>query len=266
MKALGDQELPLIVLGGLVPEVLTSGQEPPAPEHLGTTDVDIHLGLRVDPEVDMGALERALETIDFSPDPKVDGWRWRGPIEGVVIKVEFLCDLDDRPGGQIVNLRGCKRLTAANLRGTGFVTEDYEWEEITAELDAKIHSVRVRFAGLGGYLMSKAFAARTRGLEKDYYDFAYTLLYNRLGGPIQAAESLVRSGKFIGHLRVSSDPWPELGARFSTSADVGPRGYANSALLADPGGDRAVLQQDAVGAVAEFLETLKSEGPAILDR
>lgn len=260
MEALRDHDLPLIVLGGLVPEVLTSGQEPPVPEHLGTTDIDIHLGLSVSHEVDLGPLERALGAISFSPDPKIDGWRWRGETESVLVKIEFLCDLDDRPANQSIRLRGCDRLTAANLRGTGFVAEDFEWEEVTADLaDGELHSVRVRFAGLQGYLMSKAFAARTRGLDKDYYDFVYTLLYNRLGGPSQAAEALA-GGKFSDRTNVLLDPWPELRARFVDPQDFGSASYAEGALLADPTGDVAVLRQDAIGAVTEFFEALEKRG------
>lgn len=43
LDALKGHDIHLVVLGGLVPEVLTRGQEPPAPQHLGTTDVDIYL-------------------------------------------------------------------------------------------------------------------------------------------------------------------------------------------------------------------------------
>lgn len=42
LHALGDEDVFLVVLGGLVPEVLAS-DEALVPEHLGTTDVDILL-------------------------------------------------------------------------------------------------------------------------------------------------------------------------------------------------------------------------------
>jgi hypothetical protein len=47
---LGDVEPPMILLGGLVPEILTSGQTPPVPEHLGTIDVDLLLDVNAEPE------------------------------------------------------------------------------------------------------------------------------------------------------------------------------------------------------------------------
>jgi hypothetical protein len=171
--ALRGHEIPIVVLGGLVPEVLARDQEPPAPQHLGTTDVDVHLGLslQLDAAHDLGALEDALKEAHFSPDETTEGWRWQTRIEGARVKIEFLCELDDQPEEAIVTPVGCNRLTAVNLRGTRYVTEDFEWEELSGDLaDGTRVTQRVRFAGLEGYLMSKVHVAWRRGLAKDYYD------------------------------------------------------------------------------------------------
>lgn len=157
--ALKDHDVPIVVLGGLVPEVLTRDQEPPAPQHLGTTDVDIHLGLglQVEAEQDLGQLEAALMAADFRPDETKEGWRWETRIEGARVKIEFLCELDNQPQEAIVTPVGCQNLTAVNLRGTGFVTEDFEWVELTGKaLNGAAVTERVRFAGLQGYLMSRS--------------------------------------------------------------------------------------------------------------
>ena len=53
---LGDDTARLIVLGGLVPAMLTRDAHPTAPEHLGTTDVDILLITHVDVETNLGAV------------------------------------------------------------------------------------------------------------------------------------------------------------------------------------------------------------------
>lgn len=257
MVALQDPDLPLVVLGGLVPEVLTSGQEPPAPQHLGTVDVDIHLDLGVDTEADLSALEGALHAAGFDTDS--EGWRWHGRIDAPVVSIEFLCELHDQREGALARPPGCKKLRAVNLRGTGFVAEDFEWVEVSGDLADGEHTVRVRFAGLEGYLLSKAYAAWTRGEERDYYDFVYTLLYNRLGGPAEAAAALA-NGKFRDRLNPSAGPWPELRARFSGPQDIGPRSYAAQALQAVPTGDLAVFREDAVGTVAAFLQHLARPG------
>jgi hypothetical protein len=173
LHALGDEEVFLVVLGGLVPEVLASN-EALVPEHLGTTDVDVLLTTHIEPDADLGSVERALEQLDFEPDPSEDGWRWRGPIDAVPVKLEFLCDLPDYREGEVIRPSGCRALSAQNLRGTGYVARDFAWEELTGELaDGSTAAVRARFAGLEGYLLSKCVAARTRAATKDYYDLVY---------------------------------------------------------------------------------------------
>lgn len=259
LVALRDHEIPIVVLGGLVPEMLARDQEPPAPQHLGTTDVDVHLGLslQLDAAHDLGALEDALKEARFSPDETTEGWRWQTRVEGARVKIEFLCELDDQPEEAIVTPVGCNQLKAVNLRGTNYVTEDFEWEELSGEFaDGTLVTHRVRFAGLEGYLMSKIHVAWRRGLAKDYYDLVYTLLYNRLGGPKEAADTLAR-GKFRDRINLAAGPWPEIHARFSHANDIGPQSYADQAVQADPTMDHAQARQDAVAAVADFLEQLE---------
>lgn len=258
VDALKDHDVPIVVLGGLVPEVLTRDQEPPVPQHLGTTDVDIHLGLglQVEAEQDLGQLEAALTAADFRPDETMEGWRWETRVEGARVKIEFLCELDNQPQEAIVTPVGCEKLTAINLRGTGFVTEDFEWVELTGNLtNGTTVTERVRFAALEGYLMSKIHVAWRRGLDKDYYDLVYTLLFNRLGGPVEAGEALA-NGRFRDRINLSSGPWPEIRARFTSASDTGPGSYADQAIQADPATDHAQARQDAVGAIAGFLDRL----------
>lgn len=254
-----DVDLPMIVLGGLVPQVLTEateGRPDLVPQHLGTTDVDVLIALHVVSDVDLAPLEAALERLGFAPDPKIAGWRWIGTVHGARIKFEFLSDLEDQPSNVVVLLPGCRRLTAANLRGTGYVAEDYREKELSGELaSGERVTVLAKLAGLEGYLMSKAHAARDRGEPKDYYDFVYVLLFNRLGGPVEAAEALLNGG-FSDRLRRKGSMWRELAARFRGPDDVGPRSYAEQALQADPAADPIEMRQDAIGAVQEFMDRL----------
>ena len=255
---LGDFEPPLIVLGGLVPDMLTRAQDVPVPKHLGTTDVDILIDLQVAADRDLGPIEDALLRLAFAPKPGTNGWRWMGKIGGMPIKLEFLCELDDQPAEQVVRPVGCRQLGAVNLRGTGYVREDWHLEELAGRLpDGQTVTVKARFAGLCGYLLAKATALRERGEDKDYYDFVYVLLYNRLGGPGLAAMAL-RQGVFGEQYRSTrlTRVWQEIADRFETPDRIGAVGYAAQALQADPAGDDSLLRQNAVAAVAEFLDTL----------
>jgi hypothetical protein len=91
----------LVVLGGLVPDVLAR-DDGLIPEHLGT-DVDVLLITHIEPQADLGGVERALTRIEFEPDAAEDGWRWRGQVSGAVVKLEFLCDGSQpaSPGGPV---------------------------------------------------------------------------------------------------------------------------------------------------------------------
>src|SRR5262245_52413894 len=139
----------LIVLGGLVPPTLARTDLSEIPAHLGTTDVDVLLVTHLTASENLGPIEVALDAMGFVPD--TDGWRWRGRIEGRVVTIEFLCDLDDQPAEAIVKPPGCTRLHAVNLRGTGYVEHDHREYVI----DGPDGEVRARIAGLAGYLCSK---------------------------------------------------------------------------------------------------------------
>jgi hypothetical protein len=245
----------LVVLGGLVPELLARA-DGLIPAHLGTTDVDVLLITHVDPDADLGCVERALERMGFTPDAGADGWRWRGPVDGVAVKLEFLCDLPDQREHEVIRPNGCTRLTAVNLRGTGYVALDFAWQELSGELaDGALVSVRVRFAGLAGYLLSKCVTARSRAATKDYYDLAYVLLHSRAGGPEQAAQQLLEN-KLASELASLRSTLIEIRERYSSTADIGPRGYAEQALEVNPEADASELRADAVDAVQRFITTL----------
>ncbi len=252
---LGEEDIFFVVLGGLVPEVLAS-DEPLVPEHLGTTDVDVLLITHVDSGADLGRVERALEHLDFKPDPNEDGWRWRGPIDGVSVKLEFLCDLSDYREGEVVRPRGCRALSAQNLRGTGHVGRDFAWKELNGDLlDGTAVSVRVRFAGLEGYLLSKCVAVRSRAATKDYYDLVYVLQHNRVGGPEEAANRLL-SGEFADELHSLRTTFIEIRERYVRATDGGPVGYSEQAMEAQFGADSAMLRADAVDVVQRFFSAL----------
>jgi hypothetical protein len=252
---LHDDDVFLVVLGGLVPELLARDDDL-IPEHLGTTDVDILLITHIKPDADLGGVERALRRMNFEPDPTEDGWRWRGPVEDRQVKLEFLCDLPDHREGEMIRPRGCTNLAAANLRGTGYVARDFVWEELSGTMaDGTGVSVRARFAGLEGYLLSKCVAVRTRAATKDYYDLVYVLLHNRAGGPEQAAQRLLDGGlaDALGALRTT---FLEVKERYATTSDSGPRGYAEQALDVEPEADHSLLRADAVDVVQRFIEAL----------
>jgi len=254
LDGLDSENTKMIVLGGLVPDVLSGGSEIASTRHLGTTDVDILLVTHVEGGADLSALEQNLRKLGFRP--RGSGWRWMGTVDGRPVKVEFLCDLEDRVAEEAVPCNDCDILRAMNLRGTRFVGRDWNWQELTAPSPAgEALTVRARFAGLEGYLLSKCFAARHRGAAKDYYDLAYVLIHNQAGGPREAAE-LLREGKFGHQLADLNSIFEEIDARFSSSAAYAAVSYASQMRIVDPGLEESVLRTDATVAVGEFLAAL----------
>lgn len=254
LDGLDSEETKMIVLGGLVPDVLSGGSNIVSTPHLGTTDVDILLVAHVEEGTDLAPLEQSLRSLEFHP--REGGWRWVGSVEGRLVKIEFLCDLGDRIAEEAVPCNGCDVMKAMNLRGTRFVAMDWSWRNLSAPSPSgETLTVRARFAGLEGYLLSKCFAVRHRGLAKDYYDLAYVLIHNQAGGPRQAAE-LLRAGKLSDKLTDLSSLFEEIDARFSSSSTYAAASYASQMLLVDPELEENILRTNATVAVREFLEAL----------
>lgn len=165
-----------VLLGGLVPDLLCSRA---SHRHIGTTAVDVQVDLEIQGGAVNGVrLETALKAVDFRPDAQ-KVWRWRDEsAPGMVVKIEFLADLDDVQNELTVSFEQCEALGAVNLRGTRFAAQDWALTTITTDVATERLSVGVRVATLPAYLLAKIHAAHGRGLEKDWYDIAYVLLHN----------------------------------------------------------------------------------------
>jgi hypothetical protein len=257
LHEMGDEAPFLVVLGGLVPAVLARATTGVIPEHLGTTDVDVLLVSHIDPGADLGVVERALDALQFKPDPGQDGWRWQGAIGSTPVRIEFLCDLDEYREGGSIRPSGSHRLGAANLRGTGYVAHDFEWQHITGALaDGTEVQVSVRFAGLQGYLLSKlrrvAQPRRHQGLLRPRPTCCSTTAPVDPRTPPQA----LRNGKLTSARGPLQSTFLEVRERYRDTSDIGPRAYAEQAIQVDPQALEPVLRADAVHAVQRFFTAL----------
>jgi hypothetical protein len=256
VRAYGDVP-EFVLLGGLVPDLLCRTA---VRLHQGTTDVDVQVDLEIQGgSVNSERLERALMDCGFTPDPQ-RVWRWRDETElGLVVKIEFLADLDDVADHTTVSFDGCESLGAVNLRGTGFAAKDWTLHTITSKVGDRMATVQLRVATLPAYLLAKTHAAQGRNLPKDWYDIAFVLLHNDEGGPSEASRLTVdRFGKDL--VAATETAIEELSANFADEAAQGSVAYATTMMGLHPDLDFDVLANDAVAAVAIFVAALGSRG------
>lgn len=256
-----DARPEFVVLGGLVPELLCARS---GLRHAGTTDVDV----QVDLEIAAGAinavrLEQALHMAEFAP---LNGtvWRWVDGGRGAhgiqaVVKFELLADLTSERAESTVRFLDCEQLGAVNLRGTGYAARDVIVQSLSADIDGTAHTVEVNVTGPAGFLLAKASAAHSRRKPKDWYDLAFVLLHNDLGGPEQAAAAVAARfpDGLTGSVRTALD---DLLGNFATPTAQGPQAYAEQMLVDHPEFDSTTLASDAMLAVGAFHRALFPAG------
>ena len=102
--------------------------------HVGTTDVDLVIGLAVEDESPEAyrTLENNLKKAGFKAE---QSFQWKRTVEGVTVTVEFLCETDQVEAGRIFKPKEGtgSGLGAFNVRGAQLVTRDYIECEIEAD-------------------------------------------------------------------------------------------------------------------------------------
>ena len=239
-----------VLLGGLVPQLLCSAAAMP---HAGTTDIDVQVDLEIASE-SAGArrLETALVAAGFEPDGA--GWRWQTTTSHgtkAVVKFELLADQEDHPAGQVLSFVDCDALGAANVRGTGYAAQDVRHMELSGEVDGVARTVVIRVTGLGGFLLAKVGAAKSRSKPRDWYDIAYVLLHN--DERIDGADAVVAA---FGPVPQARTALLDLAANFEDASCQGTLAYVDQVLVDDPGADEAQAGADAMLAVRAFCAAL----------
>jgi len=231
--------------------------------HVGTTDVDLVIGLALGDETP--ETYRTLET-----NPKHSGFhqtgpsfRWSRDVEGISVIVEFLCETEQVEPGVIFRPKGegtGSGLGAFNVRGASLVSRDFFEQELEGErLDAGGRSkVVLRVANLLPYVVLKILAFQDRHENKDAYDLVFCIL-NYDDGPAAAGAAAARSP--VAGESVVGEALELLAERFETTEHDGPIAYAS--FLATPGDaeEEARLRRESLAAVREFLSSFRTTAP-----
>lgn len=254
--AAGDRASEFVIIGGLNPDFLT----PSAPiAHLGTTDVDVllELGVAIDREdLDFQWLEDAVTRAGA---PQAAGWRFALGTGFDRVTVELICDVADSPGMQIP-LPGANRLAANNFWGPSAalrnpLTRRMEVpERIRSQRPGIPAEVSLRFANLGGYLITKAVAIASRQALKDSYDFMFVALFNgeATTGACQAILQEIDEGahpQFLDLVSAALRSYRDDGRRSALA-------YAAGMLAGGAEEEYDVLVEDAAAAAERMLRRL----------
>lgn len=239
--------------GGLAPRYIVGSLPEGARHHVGTTDVDLVIGLAVEDQSDEAyrTLENNLKKAGFKAQ---NSFRWSKDMQGATIIVEFLCETDQVEAGRIFRPKQGtgSGLGAFNVRGAQLVTRDYIEREIEADRldDGGRSRVSVRVANILAYTVLKILAFQDRHENKDSYDLVYCLL-NFGDGPEDAGHAAAQSA--IHADAQVRDALRLLAERFSAVDNDGPHAYAG--FLAEDGDadEAARLRQEAVAVVRTFL-------------
>jgi hypothetical protein len=244
----------IYLAGGLAPRYLIGQLPEGARAHVGTTDVDLIIGLALRDETPQTyrTLQNNLEKAHF--DQREPSFRWGRDVDGMTVLVEFLCETDQVTPGRIFRPKGEStgtKLGAFNVRGAQLVCHDFIERDIEGErLDGGGQSrVTVRVANVLPYTVLKILAFQDRHENKDAYDLVFTLLHHR-GGP-RACGHAAATSPIAQHAQVTR-PLTLLGERFRDTGQDGPNAYAS--FLATPGDEdgKARLRQEAVATVRAF--------------
>lgn len=244
----------IYLAGGLAPRYLVGQLPPGAGAHVGTTDVDLIIGLALGdgvPET-YRTLHNNLNNAGFQQvEPS---FRWSRTVDDANVHVEFLCETDQVAPGTIYRPRegAGSKIGAFNVRGAQLVTQDYIERVIEGDRldDGGRSTVTVRVAGLLTYTVLKILAFQDRHENKDAYDLVFVVA-NYPGGPAAAGRASADS-PIAGHHQVA-EAIALLAARFADASHDGPHAYAS--FLADPYDDEttARLRNEAVAAIDQYL-------------
>lgn len=237
LDAAGEHWKDVVVIGGLVPDLIVEADE----VHQGTNDVDLVLDIGVvydRDERDYSWLQAALETAGFLPVAPEGDWNWTTEVDGSVVVLQLLVDVEDSLELPIV-LPGAPRVNAMNVQGPR--------PALRAAKTVTIAGREARVATLGSYLAAKAAAIVGRDAQKDLYDFAYVIIQAERVEPGCAARA-VREATERDRLLLVRTACGE----FASVDGAGSEAYARLAAAAGVQDEPEALALDAWTAVGAF--------------
>lgn len=260
----------LVLIGGMAPRYLVGDLPADISEHVGTTDLDIVVGIALESEEDEAyrSLQQNLREAQFGPrvNPETgqeETFRWTREVDGVTVLLEFFCPVGDGQPGRLLRNPGGgtgSKISAVRTRGAELAGRDYISVDLGGELldhGGIQERIEVRVCNLLPLLVLKSFAIDERDKPKDSYDLVW-ILNAFQEGPASVVNAIAAS-PVIGHADIPS-AIQAIRTHFQSPGHRGPSQYANFELIADDAEQRERLRLHAHGTVAEFLRLWDSRG------
>lgn len=260
-RAWGDR---VVLVGGLVPPFLVP--EPPSgvAPHVGTSDIDLAIGVFASEEEAYVSLVKAVKGCGFKQrQPKEPSFRWFGMEGGIEVVLEILCP----EGGEVqrrirrkVEVDGGGELAALQVRGVELAARDFvnvELNEEVADLGDR-GPISLRVVGPTTLLALKAQALADVDKPKHAYDIVW--LCNAWPHGADEPHGAVALAQVLRSSAVHGDPFVVESLRtmrslFEAPTSPGPVGYART--ISD---DPAQIEQDcryANGIVLQLLDAVE---------
>jgi hypothetical protein len=133
----------IYLAGGLAPRYLVGRLPEDVRVHVGTTDVDLVIGLALGDETPetYRTLQANLKKSGF--DQGEPSFQWTREVDGVNVKIEFLCETDQVEPGRIFSPKGENagaKFAAFNIRGAQLVREDFVERELEGDPERSVTS------------------------------------------------------------------------------------------------------------------------------
>ncbi len=265
LKCAGPWGDRIYLTGGLVPRYLITKLPEYARPHVGTTDVDLVVGVAVMEEgpEPYATLVKNMTTAGFRQYKDAVGdsasFRWCIEIDGKTVIIEFLTEQGVEPGTIVRPRQGTgAKLGAFEVRGASLVALDFVEREIRGVIaDGNESFGTIRVANLMPFITLKAFAMHERGAVKykDAYDIVFTLS-NWQGGPAAAAAA-AKTSPIIGE-SVVSEALGLLADHFAHEGMDGPGQYSGFLYdeYQDEEDEAQRLRLEAVAVAQAFLTGL----------
>lgn len=257
----------LVLIGGMTPRYLVGRLPVDFKEHVGTTDLDIVVGVTISTEEKEAYrnLQQNLKDAKFAPaiDPDTgqeETFRWTRKVDGIGVCLEFFCPVGDGQPGKLLRNPGSNvgsRISAIRTRGAELAALDYVDVSLAGELldqGGIQQGVSAKVANLLPFLVLKAFAIDERDKAKDSYDVVWTLIAYR-EGPRSVVQEIAKS-PVLGHQDVAA-AMERLRSNFQTPEHRGPSQYANFEMTGDNEDERAQLRRYAHGTLTDFFRHWK---------